>query len=271
MIRKLLKVEFRDALSSMLPVGLGMIVLSALMALTSVLTGRIGLGGIDWLNALLAFATGICFIAVLVVCLAANVSRFFRMLGEEGYIQLTLPATMGQHIAAKLIAAVATTLLTFVFLAACIFLMALPTSINAFVVSIRGVCSAIRDLGLSASLLLALFIMLGIAAFYLQTYLSCAVGGLFTQHRKLVSIIAFFALQFLAQVLFMLALYFAATHMQSFLDALSRIAFNLLSSPNGELKAFYGSLIGISAVEAVIDAILWLITQTILTRKLNLP
>ena len=110
MIRKLLKVEFRDALSSMLPIGVGMVALSALVALTSVLTGRLGFhsGHWNWLNALLSFATGVCFIAVLVVCFAANVNRFFRMLGEEGYVQLVLPATMGQHIAAKLIAAVAT-------------------------------------------------------------------------------------------------------------------------------------------------------------------
>ena len=37
------------------------------------------------------------------------------------------------------------------------------------------------------------------------------------------------------------------------------------------MKAIFGSLIGVSAVEIVIDAVLWLITQTILTRKLNLP
>ena len=273
MIRKLLKVEFREALSSMLPVGAGLVVLSALMALTSALTGRLGLnsGRFDWLNALLAFATGICFIAVLVVCFAENVSRFFRMLGERGYIQLTLPVTMGQHIAAKLIAAVATTLLTFVFLAACVFLMSLPTSVNAVVVSIREVCSAVRSLGLFACLLILLFTVLGIAMAYLHTYLSSAIGSLFTPHRKLASIIAFFALQFLAQILFMLVIYFAAMHMQTFIDALSRFALNLLSSPNGESKAIYGSLIGVSAVEAVIDAVLWLITQTILTRKLNLP
>lgn len=231
MIRKLLKVEFRDALSSMLPIGVGMVALSALVALTSVLTGRLGFhsGHWNWLNALLSFATGVCFIAVLVVCFAANVNRFFRMLGEEGYVQLVLPATMGQHIAAKLIAAVATTLL------------------------------------------LALFVVLGIAIVYLHTYLSIAIGSLFTQHRKLASIIAFFALQFIAQILFMLVIYFVATHMEAFIDGLSQFAINLLSSPNGELKAFYGSLVGASAVEAAIDAVLWLVTQTILTKKLNLP
>ena len=258
MIRKLLKVEFRDALSSMLPIGVGMVALSALVALTSVLTGRLGFhsGHWNWLNALLSFATGVCFIAVLVVCFAANVNRFFRMLGEEGYVQLVLPATMGQHIAAKLIAAVA---------------MALPTSVNAFAAFLRETGSAIHSLGLPASLLLALFVVLGIAIVYLHTYLSIAIGSLFTQHRKLASIIAFFALQFIAQILFMLVIYFVATHMEAFIDGLSQFAINLLSSPNGELKAFYGSLIGASAVEAAIDAVLWLVTQTILTKKLNLP
>ena len=69
----------------------------------------------------------------------------------------------------------------------------------------------------------------------------------------------------------MLVIYFVATHMETFIDGLSQFAISLLSSPNGELKAFYGSLIGASAVEAAIDAVLWLVTQTILTKKLNLP
>ena len=58
MIRKLLKVEFREAFSSMLPVGAGMLVLSALTALNSVVTARIRVSsaGFDWLGALLAFA-----------------------------------------------------------------------------------------------------------------------------------------------------------------------------------------------------------------------
>ncbi|MFR5796091.1 MAG: hypothetical protein ACLUI3_11440 [Christensenellales bacterium] len=128
MIRKLLKVEFREAFSSMLPVGAGMLVLSALTALNSAVTARIRVSsaGFDWLGALLAFAAAVCFISVLAVCFFANVNRFYRMLGEEGYIQLTLPATMSQHIAAKLIAAVVTTLVTFLFLAVCSSPMAFP-------------------------------------------------------------------------------------------------------------------------------------------------
>ena len=59
--------------------------------------------------------------------------------------------------------------------------------------------------------------------------------------------------------------------MEVLLNSFSRFALDLLSSPNGEMKVIFGSLIGVSAVEIVIDAVLWLITQTILTRKLNLP
>ncbi len=36
----------------------------------------------------------------------------------------------------------------------------------------------------------------------------------------------------------MLVIYFVATHMEAFIDGLSQFAINLLSSPNGELKAF---------------------------------
>ena len=43
----------------------------------------------------------------------------------------------------------------------------------------------------------------------------------------------------------MMVIYFAATHMEAFIDGLSQFAISLLSSPNGELKAFYLSLIHI--------------------------
>lgn len=263
MIRKLLKVEFREAFSSMLPVGAGMLVLSALTALNSAVTARIRVSsaGFDWLGALLAFAAAVCFISVLAVCFFANVNRFYRMLGEEGYIQLTLPATMSQHIAAKLIAAVVTTLVTFLF----------PAGASWLTDMLRDGRDMVRGGGLSLLLLTAVIALAGMAMGYLHTYLSCAVGSLFPQHRKLASILSFFALQFLAQILFMLAVYFAATRMEVLLNSFSRFALDLLSSPNGEMKAIFGSLIGVSAVEIVIDAVLWLITQTILTRKLNLP
>ena len=261
MIRKLLKVEFREAFSSMLPVGAGMLVLSALTALNSAVTARIRVSsaGFDWLGALLAFAAAVCFISVLAVCFFANVNRFYRMLGEEGYIQLTLPATMSQHIAAKLIAAV------------CSSLMAFPAGASWLTDMLRDGRDMVRGGGLSLLLLTAVIALAGMAMGYLHTYLSCAVGSLFPQHRKLASILSFFALQFLAQILFMLAVYFAATRMEVLLNSFSRFALDLLSSPNGEMKAIFGSLIGVSAVEIVIDAVLWLITQTILTRKLNLP
>lgn len=163
MIRKLLKVEFREAFSSMLPVGAGMLVLSALTALNSAVTARIRVSsaGFDWLGALLAFAATVCFISVLAVCFFANVNRFYRMLGEEGYIQLTLPATMSQHIAAKLIAAVVTTLVTFLFLAVCSSLMAFPAGASWLTDMLRDGRDMVRGGGLSLLLLTAVIALAG--------------------------------------------------------------------------------------------------------------
>ena len=161
--------------------------------------------------------------------------------------------------------------MTFLFLAVCSSLMAFPAGASWLTDMLRDGRDMVRGGGLSLLLLTAVIALAGMAMGYLHTYLSCAVGSLFPQHRKLASIIAFFALQFIAQILSMLVIYFVATHMDAFIDGLSQFAISLLSSPNGELKAFYGSLIGASAVEAAIDAVLWLVTQTILTKKLNLP
>ena len=273
MIRKLLKVEFREAFSSMLPVGAGMLVLSALTALNSAVTARIRVSsaGFDWLGALLAFAAAVCFISVLAVCFFANVNRFYRMLGEEGYIQLTLPATMSQHIAAKLIAAVVTTLMTFLFLAVCSSLMAFPAGASWLTDMLRDGRDMVRGGGLSLLLLTAVIALAGMAMGYLHTYLSCAVGSLFPQHRKLASIITFFILQFVAQVLFLLVVSFAFSHMESLVDALGRFAIDILNSTDGEWKIFYGSLTGVVVIEVLIDAVLWFVTRTILVKSLNLP
>ena len=89
--------------------------------------------------------------------------------------------------------------------------------------------------------------------------------------RKLASIITFFILQFVAQVLFLLFVSFAFSHMESLVDALGRFAIDILNSTDGEWKIFYGSLTGVVVIEVLIDAVLWFVTRTILVKSLNLP
>ena len=258
----------------MLPVGAGMLVLSALTALNSAITARIRVSSarFDWLGALLAFATAVCFISVLAVCFFANVNRFYRMLGEEGYIQLTLPATMGQHIAAKLIAAVMTTLVTFLFLAVCSSLMAFPAGASWLIgYAARQVRHGARRRAFAASA--GRGHRAGWDGHGLSAHVSpparsaaCSPAPQAGEHPLVLRAAISRADSLHAGGLFRRDADGGSTRfVQPF------FALDLLSSPNGEMKAIFGSLVGVSAVEIVIDAVLWLITQTLLTRKLNLP
>lgn len=165
-----------------------------------------------------------------------------------------------------------TTLLTLIFLNLCGFVIVLPNQpANWFNTMLGEGLNMLQNTPISFTLLLVLFLLAGVAMFYLHTYLSCAIGGFFPQQRKLASIITFFILQFVAQVLFLLVVSFAFSHMESLVDALGRFAIDILNSTDGEWKIFYGSLTGVVVIEVLIDAVLWFITRTILVKSLNLP
>ena len=276
MLSKLIKYELKDASHSLFPIGLGMAILSVISALmVGSATKGFDLSRLPFyplLSGLVGLLTFICVIAVVVICLMSNVGSFYRMLGHRGYLEMSLPVTIHQHIAAKLISAVLTTLLTLVFLNLCGFVIVLPNQpANWFSTMLGEGLNMLQNTPISFVLLLVLFLLAGVAMFYLYTYLCCAIGGFFPQQRKLASIITFFILQFVAQVLFLLVVSFAFSHMESLVDTLSRFATDILNSTDGEWKFFYGSLTGAVVIEVLIDAVLWFVTRTILVKSLNLP
>jgi hypothetical protein len=117
LLGKLIKYEFKATAKIILLFWLGLVVVSVInffvMPWTdagSSLGASLAFG--DTLNTVKGIMQGLVFvmyilisIAVIVVSLVIVVMRFYKMLGDEGYLYFTLPVTASQHIFSKLIVA----------------------------------------------------------------------------------------------------------------------------------------------------------------------
>lgn len=270
MLSKLLKHECKTTWSTLWPVALGLIALSTVAALFNCIGNSIPAVGnalpFGILQAVLAFASVLGMLAVVVGVFIVLVSRFYRLLGDEGYLMLSLPASADAHLGAKTICAVITTLLAVVVVCICSGLMSLGE--GEFEI---GFNTDDFLLGLAVFLYVMLIMVLLMAGAYLFFYLCIAIAGHWPQQRLLASIITYFVLSFVLQVVFLIVVTLIGytiimaggniTH-SSVLQLM-----NLVSS-----RGFvYGMLALFALLCAGADAILWVITRNLMTKHLNLP
>ena len=110
---------------------------------------------------------------------------------------------------------------------------------------------------MSVSLILAL-----IAMVQLHAYLACAFAGRFTQQRLLISIISYFVLDFIGQLLFLLGVILFAVKVYPSLADIS-----LFISTD---SAILSSVCVVGLLVLLVDALLWALTQWLMTERLNL-
>lgn len=202
MLMKLLKHEFQATARMMAPLYLVMVVLTAGADLFTEHLGTLG----DLLEAL-------CILAILACCLvsvAVMVYRFKRnLLGDEGYLMLTLPVTIHQHLWAKLI------------VSAVWFVVSLGVSLLCLVIigvggleelwRIPGQVSlvTIGDTRLTLSMasvrVLALEVLVlgfvAICTLCLQFYAALAAGHSFSHHKMAMSVVSFVVLSVVTSLL----------------------------------------------------------------------
>lgn len=244
MLSKLIKYELKDASHSLFPIGLGMAILSVISALmVGSATKGFDLSRLPFyplLSGLVGLLTFICVIAVVVICLMSNVGSFYRMLGASGLSGNVLARDHPSAHRGKADFRRADYPADPHFPQPVRLCHRSAESARQLVSTMLGEgLNMLQNTPIGFTLLLVLFLLAGVAMFYLHTYLSCAIGGFFPQQRKLASIITFFILQFVAQVLFLLVVSFAFSHMESLVDALGRFAIDILNSTDGEWKIFY--------------------------------
>lgn len=273
MLSKLLKHEFRATGRIMLPMtGILLIMSVAANASTRHLMDT-GVWFFNLLGGLLITAFGFAVVGVFAVAFVLMIQRFYKnLLQDEGYVMLTLPVSIHQHIWAKLIVSavwfVVTTLA--VILAGCIVAFDVGF-IKIFFQGLGEVLRELRDLrayyAVNGAALLAELIaltFLGLVAMCLQFYAALAAGHSLPSHKMAWSVVWFFGLQFVTQIVgFSLIYLLDVTGFFNWGAELFNIQFSGMSGMHvGMLMLIAGTVI--------YGAVFYLITTFFLKKRLNL-
>ena len=215
MLGKLLKYEFRATGRSMLPV-LGVMALLVALANLSVRVLDKNIGGfLAVLFGLLIFAAVVAVIAAEIMPVVVMVTRFYRnLLGSEGYLMHTLPASVHSLVWSKLIVSCVWMLLTNLV----IFLLGGLSALHLGDLSLGQILEgfpsfaeireALEQMGVSGgdvTLLLvemALIVVLAQLAACLHFYAAMSLGHMFTKHKGLYSVLFFLGFSYLFNAVF---------------------------------------------------------------------
>lgn len=259
MLTKLLKYEFKATARVILPIAGGVLAINLLTNLlghfinnTSRTAPIVGV-----FMALLTIVSFLGLLAVLAVCFFSSIQRYYKLLGEQGYLLLALPVQTWQHIAAKLICSIVWTLLGMFYFQLCTaFTLSALEDDFAFTFTLPD-SKDIPFFAVFFVLVLAL-----IAGAQLHAYLACAFAAQFTQQRLLTSIISYFCLGFIGQALVLAGIAVFAVMVYPSIDTIN----NFMVLHNGLLLSV--SVLCLAAI--LVDALLWALTQWLMSKRLNL-
>ena len=205
MLNKLLKYEFKSTGRTFLPIYGALLITSFLTRLFVFNKDFSNSFFLSLFQVVLSSLFGFLLMAVFILTLVVSLQRFYKnLLGEEGYLSMTLPVRPWQHILCKSL----TSLVWYIFssIAAILAFVILAYEKGMLGDFFKAIVTLIRRGSLNAQILTAcgeffLFAALGILAFTMMLYASMALGQLSANKRLLTSFGAFLALNFLVQIL----------------------------------------------------------------------
>ena len=211
MLRKLLKHEFRATGRIMLPLFL--IVLGT--AVGANLSVRVLMETsnkvLNILGGLLIAAFAVAIFGVCIMSMVVMVRRFYKnLLQDEGYVMMTLPVSVHQHIWSKLIVSAVWFALTLIVVGLACLIMAADVEVIHQIAEGFGellgelyrhltAYYAINGTALAVEFLVMCFV--GCCAMCLQFYASLAIGHSFSSHKMAWSVLWFFVTMFATQFL----------------------------------------------------------------------
>ncbi len=271
MLRKLLKHEFRATGRIMLPLYLILLVTSfgANLSARGLLNTQYRI--LDVLGVLLVMAFGIAICAVCVMSMVVMVQRFYKnLLQDEGYVMLTLPVSVHQHIWSKLIVSAVWFALTLgmVILASCIvafdidFIKYFFQGLGELFGELRHVEAYYAINGTAIALEFVVLCFLGCCAMCLMFYAALAVGHSFANHKMAWSVAWFFIFQFAINILGSAVIIFAdATGLDYFLTNYIHFGF---------MAGIHAAMIFMIICVVVYGAVFYGVTTFFLKKRLNL-
>ena len=267
MLRKLIKHELRATGRVMLPLY-GVVLLAAVggnVSTRALMTADFWFWNL--LGVLLTAAFALAVAGACVVAFALMAQRFYKnLLGTEGYVMMTLPVSIHQQVWSKILVSVLWFFLTGVTVTASLFVMAYEKGLlwQFF----RGLWDLLRQLNgyyaiNGAALLaeLALLAFFAAAVFCLQVYASLAMGHSASNHKLLWSVVLFFVIQFVWQLVSGMGV-----------QGLSLVDWATLVEPVFSSPAAMGHALlwGMILLSVAQGAVFYLLTTFFLKNRLNL-
>ena len=264
MLRKLMKHEFRATGRVMGPL-FGLLLIAAIAARFSV--GVLLESSARFLNLLGGLFTTAFVIAIVGVCvmsLVLMINRFrTNLLGDEGYIMFTLPASVHQQIWSKLIVSAVWFIATGLAVVAAGFILVAQ---QGFWLEIRrGFAEIFRHLtayyafnGTAFLFELLALIFVGCCVLCLEFYAAMAIGHIFAAHKVLYSVLSFLGLQFVMQLLS------GGILVGTNYDIL------VVVLPSDGVLAMHSVMLTMIVSTAVFGAVYYVITTMFLKKRLNL-
>lgn len=258
MLNKLLKYEFKSTGRTFLPIYGALLITSFLTRLFVFNKDFSNSFFLSLFQVVISSLFGFLLMAVFILTLVVSLQRFYKnLLGEEGYLSMTLPVRPWQHILCKSL----TSLVWYIFSSIAAFLAFVILAYEKGMLGdfFKAIVTLIRRGSLNAQILTAcgeffLFAALGILAFTMMLYASMALGQLNANKRLLTSFGAFLALNFLVQIL---------------MGVLGNLAVQWVFPMSSRWALNVALLLSI-VVELFFLAGFFAITNYILSRKLNL-
>ena len=197
MLTKLLKHEFRATARIMGPLYLVLLA----VALGFNFSARLMDSGnfvLNMLAALVVMAYVVAITAVFIVAFILMLQRFYKnLLGDEGYIMFTLPASVHQHVWSKLIVSAVWFIATGVVVFLSVFVAAFNVSFLTDLASVfpklfQQMTAYYAVNGTVFALELLALMLAACMSFSLQFYAALAAGHSFANHKMALSVAFFF-------------------------------------------------------------------------------
>jgi len=207
MLIKLMKHEFRATGRVMGPLYLVLLVTAIGANLSTRGLMEADNEFLNMLGGLLVVAFVFAIMGVCLMSLVLMVQRFYKnLLGDEGYVMFTLPASVHQQMWSKLIVSAVWFAATFLAVCAAVAIVAYEVGFAARVLhGLRQMFEALTAYyALNGTALVLEFLLLcfvACCAMCLQFYAAMAVGHSFPNHKGLLSVVFFFVFQFAMQIL----------------------------------------------------------------------
>lgn len=258
MLKKLLKYDFRANLKIFLFIWPAIIVFALLERVVIYLDSDA-----KAVTVLINLITSLYVLAIVAACIFAlvvSVTRFYSgLLKDEGYLMFTLPVRPWQLILSKFVTAFATCAIT------------ITLSVFSLSLIAKDPLGSLRDLFYSDSsfmttgnlILCIVMLACALATELLKIYLACAVGHLARSKRVLFSVLFYYGLNVLVEVVTVsIVMVCTSTPIADGIDH-----FLASFTPAGCIALGFSFL---SVVLAVIGCIYFFVTERILRKHLNL-